>query len=395
MILHGQKLRILCVIETLGRGGGAEQLVYSLAPALRAIKVEIEFVDLFSWVDDLGKELEEMGFKVHRLDVSSQWNLLSVLPKLVRVIRSGNFDLVWGHLYFGNLYTQLSKFFLLGSIPTIATLHSEGYSEKPPIYVRSKLRVWIERIIVGSVNTQVAVSNAVANDYARYFSWRRISVVYNGVPTKQIPDTITETRKQEVRERYCLDSNDFVIVVPSRLVEKKGHIYLLKAINILRNEYQLVPKVIFLGSEGEQLPVLSSFISQHSLTKQVQIIPPIKHPELFHLFLSADVIVLPSLREPFGIAAAEAMTTGTPVVLTEVDGFLELVGDSECAFMVNPGNEIALVDALLRVMSDRGSAKVVGSKGRMRMLNNFDIDVCAAAWRDIFTKTIKMQGEIQ
>lgn len=62
------------------------------------------------------------------------------------------------------------------------------------------------------------------------------------------------------------------------------------------------------------------------LVGAVEFAPPMLHDQLFPLIQAADAVVIPSLREPFGIAAAEAMLLGTPVVLTRVDGFVELGG---------------------------------------------------------------------
>jgi len=70
----------------------------------------------------------------------------------------------------------------------------------------------------------------------------------------------------------------------------------------------------------------------------------LRYDQLFPLIQSADDVVIPSLREPFGIAAAEAMLLGVPVVLTRVDGLIELVGDSEGALMASPGDARSLAE---------------------------------------------------
>ncbi len=63
----------------------------------------------------------------------------------------------------------------------------------------------------------------------------------------------------------------------------------------------------------------------------------LRYDQLFPLIQSADDVVIPSLREPFRIAAAQAMLLGVPVVLTCGDGFVELVGDCEGALMAARG----------------------------------------------------------
>jgi glycosyltransferase involved in cell wall biosynthesis len=381
--LDTKVIRILCVIETLGRGGGAEQLVFSLAPELRKLNVEVEFVDLFSWPDDLGRDLESMGFLVHRLNITHRWSLLEGLVKLRRIVKGGRFDLLWGHLYFGNLYVQLAQL-LYRNIQTIVTLHSEGYSSQPPRSVFAKIQTYIEGFFNSRANLRVGVSRAVAEDYQAYFGWNGVQVVYNGVSTLNIPTQISCDECCAIRFGYGFSPEDFVIVVPARLVNKKGHIYLLRALEILNADKKFSLKTIFVGVKGGAYTELKTFISERQLGSVVCIKEPLAHPDLFNLMLAADVVVLPSLREPFGIAAAEAMTTGVPVVLTKVDGFIELVGSSECALMVQPESPQELADAIRRLVTEPKFGTELGARGRRRILDNFDISVCAAAWRDQF-----------
>lgn len=68
-----------------------------------------------------------------------------------------------------------------------------------------------------------------------------------------------------------------------------------------------------------------------------------------------DVLVLPSLQEPFGTVVAEAMAAGTPVVATRVDGLPELVTDGVTGALVDPGDTAALAVAVLRVLDDRAA----------------------------------------
>ena len=378
-----KKIRVLCIIETLGRDGGAEQLVFSLAPELKKLGVEIEFLDLFSEPNDLGRELEEKGFRVHRANICHRWSLVEGVVKLHRIVTNGNFDVLWGHLYFGNLYAQLAKL-LFRHVQSVITLHSEGYSKAPPRSLLSRIKTNIEGWLNSRANARVAVSSAVARDYQDYFGWDDVKVVYNGVATNSIPNQISGDERRVIRDSYGVGQEEFLIVVPARMIKKKGHIYLLRALAILKEKNQILTKAIFLGNKYGYYDDILRCISDCVLDKLVSLHPPLSHPSLFKLFLAADVVVLPSLREPFGIAAAEAMVTGKPVILTKVDGFIELVGDSECALLVQPENPQELANAILRLMTEPELASILGVKGRERILANFDISVSAVAWLKLF-----------
>ena len=98
----------------------------------------------------------------------------------------------------------------------------------------------------------------------------------------------------------------------------------------------------------------------------------------------ADAVVLPSLIEPFGIAAAEAMALGTPTVLTDIDGFKELVGDSNSALKVPVNDSSSLAEALWQLRSNPELSKTVSMEGKKRIQEKFDISKLATDWRDLF-----------
>ena len=76
-----------------------------------------------------------------------------------------------------------------------------------------------------------------------------------------------------------------------------------------------------------------------------------------------DVLVLPSLQEPFGTVLAEAMNAGTPVVATRVGGLAEVVEDGVTGLLVEPGDPAALAEAVLTVL---GRREAMGAAGRER-----------------------------
>jgi glycosyltransferase involved in cell wall biosynthesis len=79
-----------------------------------------------------------------------------------------------------------------------------------------------------------------------------------------------------------------------------------------------------------------------------------------------DVLVLPSLQEPFGTVVAEAMAAGTPVVATRVDGLPELVADGVTGALVEPGDTAALAVAVLRVLDQREAMGAAARKAAER-----------------------------
>jgi glycosyltransferase involved in cell wall biosynthesis len=80
------------------------------------------------------------------------------------------------------------------------------------------------------------------------------------------------------------------------------------------------------------------------------------------------------------------MLLGVPVVLTRVDGFVELVGDSEGALMVSPGDARSLAEAIWSLKADPDLRRRVVERGRARIAENFEMSVCASKWARLFDR---------
>ena len=95
-------------------------------------------------------------------------------------------------------------------------------------------------------------------------------------------------------------------------------------------------------------------------------------PEARQLFSSADVFVLPSLGECFGIASVEAMAAGLPVVATCVGGAADIVAHGESGFLIQPNDPRDLGQALDQLLGDAGLRRTMGRRGRVRAERLFD-----------------------
>ena len=367
-------INVLCIIEDLGLGGGAERLIVSLLP---------ELVTLLSWPQDIGSELESDGFIIHKLNMNNKWNVFSGVSHLSKIISEGSYSVIWGNLYFGNLYAMLCKY-RFKAIRNVITFHSPGYNQLKGLGLKGRIYKIIEKTL-GSISADsiVAVSNAVAVDYKLALGWKDISVIYNGVPVQNLNKQLSAEKSYLIRKNYNIDGNDFLIITPSRFVVNKGHAVLISTIKELKERYKVNVKAIFVG-HGPILNNLNNMVLSCGLNEHVKFCDPMDQHDLFDLFLSSNAVVMPSLREPFGIAAAESMALGVPTILTKVDGFIELVGDSRGAIMVKPNDVNDLTNAILSVYNSDDEVKEVASNGKKRIIDNFDISIGAKNWASLF-----------
>ena len=376
---HG--LRILAVTDTIGLGGGAEQLLASLLPAVSNLGRDVELAAIKHWEPDLGAQLERSHIRVCRLHLPEAAGIVPAAFKLRKLLRSGNYGILWSHQRYSAMACALAAIGMR-RIVHVTTIHSEGYARSEHLPLRARLSVWAEGLLLGSL-VKVAVSKAVAGDYAAFFGWRDIRVIYNGVDTAAIPPPLSAPDIISIRSRYGCDEADCLLVVLARYVEKKGHATLIEALKMLRRERNWLPKVHAFGVGPLKEP-LAEMARDAKIAMQFH--DAVAHAELFPLMRAANAVVLPSLREPFGIAAAEAMLLGAPVILSQTDGFVEIVGGEDCALMTTPGDANALAEAIWRVWRDPAAAALRAERARVRVEKHFSIHAAARAWVDLFAQ---------
>jgi glycosyltransferase involved in cell wall biosynthesis len=376
-------MKILVVIESLGFGG-AERLLVTLLPELKIRGIECD-IAVLAGPYTLGRELECAGLRVFPLDIRHRWSMFEALWKLCKLARHENYDAIWGHLYFGNLYALITG--VLAGIQTkVMTLHSPIYMDNRPHRTWDHIRLILENMLGNKLATKiVAVSNATAQDYISNFGWKNIEVVHNAIPIKNLPKPINEEDRIRVRKLYGIGQNDLMLVTAARYSIEKGHGVLIDALEKFRDQYGWSPHWIA-ASHGSLRGELERKASRLKLSSTISLLEALPQHDLFRLIQSSDIFILPSIREPFGIAAGEAMALGIPCILSEIDGLCELAGtgDAAVATMVPVGNSEALCKAIWEVYSNGFIREKKVKAGLSRMSNLFDTPSIAEKWCSVF-----------
>ncbi|EQD47331.1 Glycosyl transferase, group 1 domain protein, partial [mine drainage metagenome] len=124
---------------------------------------------------------------------------------------------------------------------------------------------------------------------------------------------------------------------------------------------------------------------------RVEILGPLDRPRLLEEYRRADLFVLPSLFEPFGIVLLEAMAAGLPIVASRVGGIPEVVAEGECALLCPPNDPAGLADALARLTADDGLRRRLGAAGRRRALA-FSWETVIPEWVRLFESVVATPG---
>jgi colanic acid/amylovoran biosynthesis glycosyltransferase len=169
-----------------------------------------------------------------------------------------------------------------------------------------------------------------------------------------------------------------LIIAIGRLIKKKGFMDLIRACALLVERGRSFRCEIF--GEGPLEEQLGGQIEELGLQKLVKLPGAKPQHELRAHLANASVFVLPSVREADGgmdnlpTVIMEAMATGLPVVSTRIGGIPEMVVESETGFLVQPGDSVALANAIERVTNDRSLGQKLGQAGFERAQMLFSIE---------------------
>jgi len=164
----------------------------------------------------------------------------------------------------------------------------------------------------------------------------------------------------------AVNRNHIVFASYGRMVSKKGFEILLNAFQELISSG--INARLMIGGDGPERKPLQRLCNRLGLDKQVTFQGWLKDVEGF--LSDADIFVMPSLLEPFGIAILEAMSCGMPIITTKTKGPMEILDDNQ-AYFVEAGNVASLVAAMKYVVLNREEATVRAARSLDRYKNHY------------------------
>lgn len=168
---------------------------------------------------------------------------------------------------------------------------------------------------------------------------KRIDVIPNGVEA----EIFHPRNKAECARQLGLTYQDKTIVFVGQLLEVKGVIYLIEAVERLVAASKNL--MVYLVGEGPGRSEYEAEIARRGLTNHIRLVGNRPHTEIAVWMGAGDIFCLPSIREGFPNVVLEALFCGRPVVASRVGGIPEMVNESN-GYLVDPKNSEALADAL-------------------------------------------------
>ncbi len=168
--------------------------------------------------------------------------------------------------------------------------------------------------------------------------------------------TTTKKRSPALVERYGIKTTDTVILTLTRLSLKdryKGYGYVIQSLGEIAKTNTNVKYIIAGGYEATEKIYIDGLIEKYGLQEQVIVAGFIEEEELASHFSLADIYVMPSMKEGFGIVFVEAMYYGVPVIAGNADGSTDALLQGELGLLINPEDVQAITTALQKMIESK------------------------------------------
>jgi glycosyltransferase involved in cell wall biosynthesis len=270
-------------------------------------------------------------------------------------------------------------------IPLVATIHATEFGRNSGIH--SEISRYINSIEVDLVTEawRVIVCSRFMKgevEYALRAPGDKIDVIYNGVHAEKFDFEFPPEEARAFRGQFG-SPNEKIIMFVGRGVREKGCQVLIDALPKVRIGYEDVKLVVAGGGYRQHL------VDQaHSLGvgRYVYFTGFIPDDALLRLYKVADVACFPSLYEPFGIVALEAMAAHTPVVVSDAGGLTEVVEPDVTGTLTWANNSDSLAWGILRVLHNPRMAREMADRAVERVKTVFNWDVIADQTHQVYRR---------
>lgn len=360
-------------MEQPGRGdsGGMNVHIRELSAALAQAGVEVR-VYVRRWSDAVPDRIAvEPGVEVVHIDAGPTALAKEDLPGVIgdfadgvaADLESAPVDLLHANYWLSAVAAHDLKHRL--DLPMVATFHTLARVKAEAGDAEPAAREAAEAQVIGCCDAICVSSPVEGDELVRLYGARpdRLEVVPPGVDHA----FFSPGDRSGARAALGLDERPTLLFV-GRIQPLKGLTVAVEALGLLaERDARLVVVGGPSGAGGaEEVERVRSLVDSASLTDRVRFVEPQPHHLLSSWYRAADVVVVPSRSESFGLVALEAAACGTPVVASAVGGLTTLVEDGETGFLVDGRDPGSFAAAVGKVLADPLEATSMGRRAAER-----------------------------
>jgi glycosyltransferase involved in cell wall biosynthesis len=277
-------------------------------------------------------------------------------------------------------------------IKTIVTIHDLIFERYPSQYNPIDVLIHRRKIKFACKHSHaiIAISEQTKKDLIDFYHVdpNKIIVCYQSCSNTFFEEA-SSNQIEEVRKKYRLPKSFFLYV--GSIIERKNLLTICKALNLINKETR-IPLVV-VGKGKSYLQKVKKYITANGLEHDVLFLAENKEinsqpdflveRDLANIYRCATGLIYPSVFEGFGIPLLEAMSTGTPVITSNVSCMPE-VGD-DAVLYINPYDEKDMVMTMEKLITDSTLRSELSEKGKKRAMH-FTWEKCATAVMEVYLK---------
>jgi glycosyltransferase involved in cell wall biosynthesis len=357
-------LRVLHVIDSLIQAG-AEALVKDMVPRMRSVGVEVSVAVLKELDSPFERELRGKNIAflpTARGGIYSPAHVLSLRRHIHK------FDVIQTYLFPAQLFAPLAVMLEGSKVPLVLSEQTTHHRRK---------KMWLHPLETWMYSRYAAIACASEGIATSLTAWvpgvgNKITVIPNGIDVQTFERAIPVARSS-----VGINNGNCVLLYVARLEPQKDHANLLRALA------QIPDADLVLAGDGSLREQLEDQAEALGVAPRVHFLG--RRNDVAELLKMADIYVHPAAFEGFGIAAAEALTAGKPVVASNVPGLAQVVGDA--GILVPPGDAATLA-AEVRTLITSPHRRQQLSQAAVERGRQFSIENTVAAYIDLYRSVL-------
>lgn len=357
-------MKILQIISTLGIGG-AERLVVDLSYQFKQNKnIEQEVYVLKRTNSFFEEKIESENIPISYSSRKSLYSLFHIVD-IYRKVK--DFDIIQVHLFHAIYFVGLLKLCFRFAGKIILTEHNTNNRRRK--YFIFKI---FERFIYTKYRKIICITNETEKNLINWIPSikNKTVVINNGINNKifELSDNL------DLRKMYSLKPTDRLLLCVGGFRHQKNQELLVRSMKLLSDNY----KLFFIGS-GALEKFNKNLTEELLLTERIFFLGMQSNVERY--YKSCDLFVLPSKWEGFGLVAAEAMAAGLSVLVSDVPGLSNVVGNAGLKF--ESENVKDLVEKINYIFENSKEKNARIQTGLIRV-NDFSIEKMANKYLDVY-----------
>lgn len=311
----------------------------------------------------LRESMESQGVECFSCDCRSRPTYPLGLVRLARFLRRRKIDILHTHLFEPSVIGLWAG--VLARTPVrIVTRHYSDYHTR----INKRWHVRLDQMCTRLAHTVIAVSQHTADHLIEREQAppERVQAIHNGIDFDRVRVS-GPLAVEQIRREFVPDGADLLLTV-GRIHPEKGYDYLFPAVKLLKERLDRRFLLVVAGT-GPLLDHYRQVVRDLGCDDVVRFLG--FRRDIADLIAAADLFVLPSLAEAFGLAVAEALYLGTPVVATRTGGIPEIVTDGKDGVLVPPADSQSLAIVIADLLRDAPRRRQMAGAGCEQIARRF------------------------